>query len=618
MANTRGENAPQEHKFINDNRTNARRISDETWERLKPVIVKQYKDKTLEEVIEYMRIHHDFTPTRRQYVHRLGKIWHITKYAPKGGNGQANYKRPPPKPPSPTNGDRHAPDAKSPRNISVKPNGNTNGQLAESPHLWPRRPSPSSQQPFGGRGGNWRLGVAPPSGPPTPEPLHPPSPLPSDNELEPEQYQPRLETPQDTEKQRQLAEILLALGDPHYAFTIWVALHKVDPREEYVINSLRSAQSATQAKKAHAMIDAHLNQLRGNGRGTWTDNEEDSWERFLFDILGARIYDWGVYIGMGFRQIEKAILQRVGADEETGREDLKKLKKRPREPAFDVPALQFLSFALERYNEPAMHDDEFIDVDEVLRQFERQQPVFDELQKNPDAVLTISSLPECLGWCISVLESNPVPPVAIEHNSDINDRTTQFYSLLLTLWHALYNRASTPPAWVQKTDSQFAISPTQLLSTVTGMILTCSPPSTSPLLSAQYLSALSGPELVSQFRKRIFSSTIELMNRAEPKEDTTTPLPPVATPSPTPTPTPTLTRSSSPSGNITPNLINPLRRFVTSTLGIVGNDLPALQEDTADIFCHLVAENEDLPSGPGKKVVVVVLLTLLLKGRRME
>ncbi|KAK4226765.1 hypothetical protein QBC38DRAFT_216653 [Podospora fimiseda] len=582
MDNTRIENAHHEHKFINDNRTNARRISYETWERLKPTIVKQYKDKTLDEVIEYMKIHEDFAPTRRQYVHRLGKIWGITKYAPKNGNGQANYKRPSPKPPSPTNGERLAPDVKPPRTISAKPNGNTNGQVA-------RRPSPSS---FGGRGGNWRLGVPPPSGPPTPEPaltLPPPSPLASDNEPEPEEYEPRLETPEDKEKQRLLAEILLALGDPHYAFTIWVDLHKDDHREEYVINSLRSVQSAKQAKRAHAMIDVHLNQLREKGKKPQIDNEDpDSWEEFLFDIIAARTYDWGVYIGMGLRQIENAILRRVGANDETGREEVNKLSIRPCKPAFDVSVLQFLSFALERYNEPAMQDDEFIDVEEVLRQFESQQPVFAELEADGPAT-SISSLRECLKWCISVLASDPQPPVSIEYSSDINQRTSQFYLLLLTLWHALHTCSSSPPAWTQDAASQFAISPTQLLGTVTGMILVCSLPSTSPLLSAQSLSTLTDRELLSRFKDRIFSSTIELMNREDEdeaeQEDGSMP--------------------STLSGNlITPSLLNPLRRFAVSTLGIVDNDLPELKEDKTmpDIVCHLVAVHEDLPSGPGKKV----------------
>ncbi|KAK4159804.1 hypothetical protein QBC43DRAFT_326620 [Cladorrhinum sp. PSN259] len=569
MARTSGVDVPLERVFINDNRTNARRIADETWEKLKPVIVHQYQDKTLDEVIDYMKDHHDFTPTRRQYVHRLGKIWRITKYAPKGGSGQATLKRPSPKPPSPINGEKPNAETKPVRNTGVKSHDIHSAQIGDSSKLQPRTPSPSFQQPY----------------------LGPPSPLPSDNEQEPEQYEPHLATPEDKEKQRLLAEILLALGDPRYAFTIWVTLHDVEPREEYIINSLRSIQSATQVKKAHAMIDAHLNQLRESGKGLRTD-EEDDWETFLFDILGARTYDWGIYIGMGFRQIETAILKRVKADND-GREDLDSLAKRPREPAFDVPMFQFLSFALERYNEPAMNDDEFIDVAEVLRQFEDQQP-YKRDQGTAGTLSSISSLPDCLEWCISVLDTNSQPAVAIESTSDINNRSTQFYSLLLTLWHASCT-SSASPAWAQKTETQFAISPTELLSTVAAMIITSSPPSTSPLLSAQSLRTLSTEDLLTGFKNRIFHSTIELMNRVEPEVVVTAP--------PPPPPPPPARISPTSNTSINHNLLNSLRKFVIATLEIQNNDLPDLQEDTADIVCHLIAEHEELPSGPGRNVV---------------
>jgi len=63
MGRSRGGDAPHEHIFINDNRTNARRISDKTWEDLRPIIIEQYGEKTLDDVIEYMAINHAFTPT---------------------------------------------------------------------------------------------------------------------------------------------------------------------------------------------------------------------------------------------------------------------------------------------------------------------------------------------------------------------------------------------------------------------------------------------------------------------------------------------------------------------------------------------------------------------------
>ncbi|KAK0736456.1 hypothetical protein B0T21DRAFT_366978 [Apiosordaria backusii] len=60
--------------------TGAQRIGDEDWHALKDIIVSHYRKSTLEETMEYMSKEHNFHPTRRQYVHRLGKIWKVSKY----------------------------------------------------------------------------------------------------------------------------------------------------------------------------------------------------------------------------------------------------------------------------------------------------------------------------------------------------------------------------------------------------------------------------------------------------------------------------------------------------------------------------------------------------------
>lgn len=528
----------------------------------------------------------DIKYRRRQYVHRLGKIWHITKYNTKGGPGPAKVKRPSPKSPSPTGGGENSVSGAKPSRIIV---GKRHEDLAVQPGgPWLQKPSSSPQPSFAGRDSYSRGSLRPP-GPLTPEAL-PPSPILLDNELEPEPYHSHLESAENREKQRILAETLLALGDPHYAFTIWVALYGVEPRKEYIINALRSVQSATQAKKAQAMIDAHLSQLRVEGEDYWLD-KEDSWDRFLFDMFAARTYDWGVYIGMGFRQIEYAILKRVIPDQE-GRESLKVLSSRG--PAFDVPALQFLSFALERYNEPAGEDEEFIDVVEVLRQFLEQQPAFLELEENTDPLLAINSLPECLDWCISVLESRLQVPTPL-YNPE--NKTTKFYQLLHTLWNALHSDPSSPkPAWTHKTDSQFAISPTELLSTIAGMIIVFSELGTSPLESAKSLRSLRGRDLIGRFQDRIYASTIELMNREEQE----------TTPSPSPSPALMYGTSSAPgifqpagTTTVTVELLNPLRESIYKALQISDDaSLPELKEETSEIVCHLIAER--FPSGPGK------------------
>ncbi|KAK1520807.1 uncharacterized protein CCOS01_10926 [Colletotrichum costaricense] len=56
------------------------RISTEKWDRLKEVIREEYKTKTLEELITFLKVVHDFSVTKRQLVYRLG-IWEVPKYA---------------------------------------------------------------------------------------------------------------------------------------------------------------------------------------------------------------------------------------------------------------------------------------------------------------------------------------------------------------------------------------------------------------------------------------------------------------------------------------------------------------------------------------------------------
>ncbi|KAM7211075.1 hypothetical protein V8F06_013542 [Rhypophila decipiens] len=67
------------------------RIPEEAWELFKSEILEYYETHTLEEVIQYMKEHHDFTATKRQYIHRILKKWRIQKFNKKSSQIQFKF-----------------------------------------------------------------------------------------------------------------------------------------------------------------------------------------------------------------------------------------------------------------------------------------------------------------------------------------------------------------------------------------------------------------------------------------------------------------------------------------------------------------------------------------------
>ncbi|KXH40083.1 hypothetical protein CSIM01_09938 [Colletotrichum simmondsii] len=57
----------------------APRIPVETWEKMRPTICEEYMTKTLEELVTFLKVEHDFSVKKRQLVYRLG-IWDCAKY----------------------------------------------------------------------------------------------------------------------------------------------------------------------------------------------------------------------------------------------------------------------------------------------------------------------------------------------------------------------------------------------------------------------------------------------------------------------------------------------------------------------------------------------------------
>ncbi|KAL2153812.1 hypothetical protein VTH82DRAFT_4968 [Thermothelomyces myriococcoides] len=110
-----------ERRFRPGIRERTRRIPEEVWERLKPVIIELYNTMTLGAVKERMEEEHNFTATKRQYIHQLKK-WGVGKYK-KGRSIQS----PEGSPSSTDSGSDAAPvvDAKQLYVIQIQPSFNT-------------------------------------------------------------------------------------------------------------------------------------------------------------------------------------------------------------------------------------------------------------------------------------------------------------------------------------------------------------------------------------------------------------------------------------------------------------------------------------------------------------
>lgn len=495
--------------FVNGPHSNAARIPDELWNELKPEILEIYqkKDVTLEKTMELMGPHwlkHKRTPpTRRQYVHRLGKIWGVRKYQ------------------------------------NAKTKAKERGE--KQPQKPKKRPLPT----------------------PSPPPVRP---IKTELQSEPLPFNPPLADPVDRARALRLAEVLLALGDTHYSFLINAALHEWEPSVDRVVACARIVQTAEQADVARQMLDAHTGK-------PWAADDK-SWERILFLVLSARCYDHPPFLDSGLIQIEKVVLEIVGEDEE-GRECLVDLGYR--EPRFDIRLYQFLSFTLERYNEPTDEDERLLDVGRVLGQFrdkqlarahERQGAVDPKLRSEP--LDELSCLTDMLDWCLTQLIKDQHVPVPLVGSTA--GEVNQILCRLWTIWiHSSQDQLE------EKIHKQLGISPTELLSIVVGMMIAAGGQTDEltfdlrprALKGAQILKGLKRKKLFEKFLRKVYSISLELMS---PVDDANAPGREA-----------TVAKS-----------LNPFRTFVAKQLGI--DDLPELP-DGFNVSQLLIPDVDYNPTG---------------------
>ncbi|KAK4192423.1 hypothetical protein QBC35DRAFT_222779 [Podospora australis] len=443
----------KEGQFVHGPHSNATRIPNDLWEKLKDEIVKKYKDDdaTLEATMKHMEPiwlanGRGEPPTRRQYVHRLGpRLWKIKKY---GSKEPGTLKK-----------QSQRPKKKGVSGSSLLP-------IRSVKNEEPREPSP---------------------------------------------YNPRLTDQGERTRAHQLAEILLALGDTHYSFLINAALHDSNPSEEAVIFCVRNAQTSRQAATALKMLNAHTNE-------PWV-REDKSWANFLFLVMAARCYDWPPYVDSGLYQIEGIVKDTIHQDE-TERERLIELI--PRGTRFDIRLYQFLSFTLERYNEPTDEDDKLLDVGRVLGQFKDQQLSATRVAQNAvdpklrgDPLDEINCLAEVLAWCYNELQKDLYIDVPTG-----GDDIGEVNQVLCTLW-ALWVRSSPPQDRLEENiHKQLGISATELLSIVVSMIMAAGgqtdeltlDPKPRALTGARMLKGLNRQQLFDQFLRKVYSINLELMS----------------------------------------------------------------------------------------------------------
>ncbi|KAK0701770.1 hypothetical protein B0T26DRAFT_757760 [Lasiosphaeria miniovina] len=447
-----------EFKFVVDMPKNAARIDEKEWERLKDTILGRYTGgMKLEDVMEFMKEEHNFTATKRQYVHRIGMIWGVRKY--RAGAAKKGTKKP---------GHR-----------STSPEGETKPSAAAVAPAVAPAPVPATSPPAGSRR-TAGLGLADSQTARTTTAYV--------RDVKPGQlataqtYSPAMGGEEKKRLYHQVANFLAALGDGKSCYQICALLYQArtlqdhvpdETHLDHVVACNQTQQTDKHSEEVLAMLQDNVDHLLD------PDGSDMTWQTCFFDLLQAHAYDRG--------HDEKAAIGQIIRFVNTYLEPDLVLKIIPgRGYPVDIQAYQYLSYSLIRYNDNihATKGHDFVDTATILDQFIGQQPAF--ATKNP---LLLSCLGDCRAWCISVLECGPAIPGKIRHARAGQVGAT--YQILCTLWYIWMSelfprslsharggssRRAYPLAnWADDVKPQLGISPSELLTTVVCMIMAAAP-----------------------------------------------------------------------------------------------------------------------------------------------
>ncbi|KAK3687361.1 hypothetical protein B0T22DRAFT_439002 [Podospora appendiculata] len=447
----------QEIRFVGDGKSNAARIPEEEWERHKEVIIRKFRQCTLQQVKDQMEKEHEFYATKRQYVHRVGHKWGEKKYKIDPDDQTTKKRR------------GQARKSASPKSSATPPGRRSSGEPGPGPRINHFAPSPGTTTASGPPGpGQGPGGMTPIVFPASAEPKYSggawagPVSVPS--------YRPP-GLINNTQSHRHHADMFFALGDSQSAHHIYRALYQQDDALRYVVACVRTGQTEKQASEARDLLQMNLSHL--------LDKPDDgaSSNNFLLDLAVARSYDRGTDQTDAIGQFEQLIQAKV---DDTPHVRLKKL--RPRGPQMDMVLYQEFSYGMRRFNQFTDVDEDEVELDigDILEQFISHQPAFQGRPQNmPEPLSKVPALRECLQWCIQELQQDPPIPGTIRNLPRENKRTDA-YTIICTLWSVWQSRLSYPglsgyPAfslsWASDSESQLGISASELLTAVVCMFM---------------------------------------------------------------------------------------------------------------------------------------------------
>ncbi|KAI8687134.1 Clr5 domain-containing protein [Fusarium sp. Ph1] len=409
---------PSNSRWIDPAHKRSHRITDESWERFKPILCTLYKSYTLNIVMEFMKRRFNFHASKRQYGYRLDK-WGVKKYNSgekknsMGALEQMEF-------------DNVRPFDTSPRLNLPSTIASTSAIVDDTDHddYISTQPSPRHRirYPWG---------------------------------------------PGDGEATRKLAaDFCAAMSDDENAFQLYSGLSSSlstsnQPHSAtqmfLAISCARVADKPEDTRQAWELLSGLLSQQQ---------QAYDDEPHFVMSMLKAYLED-------RLEQVDNTtVKRRTCATIKKFVDENGSLRHLPHNySSIDLVADYFLCYGLDQYERALCEEEKApnFSAEHLLNDFIRRQPFVDMVRRNASQPLRL-----CVAWCNEQLHNNhPVPlqNPSVQPNPAMRhwwDNTRIF----CTLWGVLLGlvRAGYAPDWYNQCESAYGISASELLVTVSWMI----------------------------------------------------------------------------------------------------------------------------------------------------
>ncbi|KAJ4310892.1 hypothetical protein N0V84_010738 [Fusarium piperis] len=394
------------------------RITEESWEKFKPILCTLYKSYTLNVVMEFMKKRFGFNASKRQYGYRLDK-WGIKKYnnAAEKKNSMGALEQ--------MEFDNVRPFNTTPR-LTLPSNMSSTSAIVDDMdrddyiHM-KQSPRHRIRYPWG---------------------------------------------PGGVEATRKLAaDFCAAMLDDENAFPLYSGLYTSLSRPNQphsatqtfvAISCARVADKLENAHHAHELLSTLLIQRQAHGVEP----------HFVLSMLKA-------YLGDRLEQADKTVARRRTCNT-IGQyiDNSGSLKHLPHGySSIDLVAYYLLFYGLDQY-EQALCDEESppnFSTEHLLNDFIRKQPFIDMVRQNVPPPLRL-----CVEWCRGQLQYNH--PVPLQNSlAQPNPAMRHWWDnirIFCTLWSVLLGlvRPGCAPDWYNQCESAYGISASELLVTVSWMI----------------------------------------------------------------------------------------------------------------------------------------------------